>query len=266
MCALGGLIKQICTRPPAASQTRWAGILPQVAWLNEHADVIDLYDKKPAKNCCESDDGTTFKDHAINDYEWNIIAELDAAIRPVGPFISTMEATQRVTSSLVLPMTHGILHATSKDVPVVKYMYLNGELMKEEIVKHDDLSSEVQSVRNILHSENHTRFKEKEREGHVEDLLISTILDPRFKLMNFVGCTSRTKSDAEKYLRAAYDADWSPAAIALKLKKIADANVVVNDNDDDDDNVAMIAAPDPEPEVAPIFAKNVSAHICVSSL
>ena len=264
LCTLGALVKQICTRPPAASQTRWAGILPQVAWMNEHCDVLDLYDKKPAKNCCESDDGTTFKDHAIAEYEWSIIAELDAAIRPVGPFISTMEATQRVSSSLVLPMTHGILHATSKDVPVVKYVYLNGKLMKEEIVKHEDLSSEVQHVRNILHSENNSRFKEKEREGHVEDLLISTILDPRFKLMNFVGCTSKTKSDAENYLRAAYEADWSPTAIARELKKIADANVVLNDKDEDDDNVAL--EPEPKPEVAPIFTKNVSVNICFASL
>ena len=118
--------------------------------MNEHSDFLELYDKKPAKNCCESDDGTTFKDHAITDYEWKIIAELDAAIRPVGPFISTMEATQRVTSSLVLPMTHGILHATSKEVHVLKYNYLNGELMNEEMVKHEDLSPEVQQVRNIL--------------------------------------------------------------------------------------------------------------------
>jgi hypothetical protein len=96
--------------------------------MNAHCDVLDLYDTKPAKNSCESDDGTTFKDHAIAEYEWNIIAELDVAIRPVGPFIPNMEATQRVTSSLVMPMTHGILHATSKDVSVVNYMYLNGSL------------------------------------------------------------------------------------------------------------------------------------------
>jgi hypothetical protein len=69
-----------------------------------------------------------------------------------------MEVTQRGVSSLDLPMTHGILHATSKDDPVVKYMYLNGELIKEEIMKHEDLSSEVQHVRNILHIENNFRL------------------------------------------------------------------------------------------------------------
>ena len=94
-------------------------------------------------------------------------------------------------------MTHGILHATSKDTPVVKYTYLNGELIQEDVVKHEDLSDEVQEVRTILYNENYSRFKEKEREGHVEDLLIATILDPRFKLMNFIGCTS-TKEKMQK--------------------------------------------------------------------
>ena len=81
-----------------------------------------------------------------------------------------MEATQRVASSLDRHVTHGILHATSKDVPVGKYIYLNGESTKEEIVKHEDLISEVQHDRNILHSEIDSRYKEKEREGHVENL------------------------------------------------------------------------------------------------
>ena len=93
--------------------------------MNEHCDVLDLYEKKLAKNCSLSDDGSTFKDHLLTEYDYIVIAELDAALRPVAPFISTMEATERVTSSLVLPMTHGILHATHKDVPVVKYRYLN---------------------------------------------------------------------------------------------------------------------------------------------
>jgi len=138
-------------------------------------------------------------------------------------------------------------------------MYPNGELMKEEIVKHEDISSMVQHVKNILQSENNSHFKKKEREGHSEDLLISTIFDPRFKLIKFVGCISKTKSDAENYLRVAYKAVWSPPAIARELKKIADANVVLNDNDDDDDNVAL--EPKPEPELASIFTKNVSLNI-----
>ena len=100
MFSLGSSINQRVTRPPAASETRWAGILPQIAWVNEHCDVLDLYDKKPAKNCAISDDGTTFKDHLLSKYDFIVIGELDAALRPVAPFISTMEATERVNHPL----------------------------------------------------------------------------------------------------------------------------------------------------------------------
>jgi hypothetical protein len=67
--------------------------------------------------------------------------------------------------------------------------------------------------------------------------------------MNLVGCTLRAKSEPENYLRAAYEAVWSPAAIGRKLKKIAYSNVVLNDNDNDGDNVALEL--EPESEVAP---------------
>ena len=46
--------------------------------------------------------------------------------------------------------------------------------------------------------------------GHYEDNLICTILDPRFKLMNFNGATSEMKTNAELYLRGNFKADWAP--------------------------------------------------------
>jgi hypothetical protein len=111
---MGLLIEQSVTMPPPAAATRWADLLPQTAWMKEHRNVLEMYVEKPATNCVASDDGTTMQDHVIDEYEWCIIGELDATVRPVGPFISTMEATERVISSLVLPMNFGLLHATNK--------------------------------------------------------------------------------------------------------------------------------------------------------
>ena len=83
-----------------------------------------------------------------------MIADLDAVLRPVGPFISTMEATERVTSSLVIPMTLGIIHATCKDVLVQHYTYTNGVLTNDDMKEDDLLAPEAQEVRSILHKEN----------------------------------------------------------------------------------------------------------------
>ena len=199
------------TRPPAAADTRWAGLLPQIAWMNEFSSVLQLYRKNPAKNCVEIDGEEPIEKNFLEEYEWVVVSHLDAVLRPVGPFIATMEASEKVTSSLVIPMTLAIIHATSRDVPVQVYSYEFGEL-SEDVIDDEDLSEEVRAVRRELHLENKERFVDKERKGHYEDNLICTLLDPRFKLLNFNGSTKAMKKDAEKYLKANYKSDWSPKA------------------------------------------------------
>ncbi len=63
---MGFLIDQRVTRPPAAWATRWAGILLQIAWMNEHKDVLQMYVDKPATNFVASDDGTTLQGRIID--------------------------------------------------------------------------------------------------------------------------------------------------------------------------------------------------------
>jgi hypothetical protein len=233
--------------------------------MNEHRDVLEMYVDKPATNCVASDDGTTMQDHIIDEYEWCMIGELDAVVRPVGPFISTMEATERVTSSLVLLMTSGLLHATNKLVPVLRLVYKHGVLHEERSVDHDDLCTEVQEVRNVLHNENIRRFRDGEREGHTEDLLICTILDPRFKLMNYVGCSAKHKDCAELYLRENYKADWSPSAVEKALKN---STPPARDDDvvevDEASTSAGHVAPAQAPEVPPMFKKVSKQYFPVS--
>ena len=97
-------------------------------------------------------------------------------------------------------MTSGLLHATNKLVNVLRLIYNHGVLHEELVVEHADLCIEVQGVRNVLHNENFRRFREGEREDHTEDLLICSILDPRFKLMSCVCCSAKHKECAELYL------------------------------------------------------------------
>ena len=178
--------------------------------MNEFSRILQLYKKNPAKNCVADVNGDVYEDQEfLNEYEWAIVSELDGALRPVGPFIATMEASEKVTCSLVIPMTLAIIHATSKDVPILCYSYEFGEL-SEDFVENNNLCEEVRLVRNKLHLENKERFVNKERAGNYEDNLICTLLDPRFKLLNFNGSTVEMKKEAELYLKENYKADWSP--------------------------------------------------------
>ena len=178
--------------------------------------------KKQKKNCAALDGDTTFQNYILNEYDWNATCDLDAVLRPCGPFISTMESTNHVTSSLVLPMTYAILHATSSDFLVQRYVHVNGELTDEDLKVEKELNREVQDVRRMLCKENKRRFVGKETVGHKEDLLISKKLDPHFKLMDVpVGYTNGMKEDAENYLRSAYRLDRSSSTVA-KAKRLAD--------------------------------------------
>jgi hypothetical protein len=78
----------------------------------------------------------------------------------------------------------------------------------------ENLNPLVLQVMKKLRSEMTRRFITEERPGHREDLLIATFLDPRFKHFIFPGSTLEIRQDAEKFVRAAYEADWSPAAQA----------------------------------------------------
>ncbi len=98
-------------------------------------------------------------------------------------------------------------------------IYVNGELSGEVLKSEEELVCEVHDVRRLLHSDNKQRFIIDEKIGHKEDLLVSMTLDPRFKLMNFPGCTNEMKEDTENYLRSAYNLDWIPTSLANAKKK-----------------------------------------------
>ncbi len=74
----------------------------------------------------------------------------------------------------------------------------------------EDLCPEVNAVRKILHMGNKRRFVTEEKVGHWEDNLICTVLDPRFKLVNFNGASQEMKASAELYLREKCKADRAP--------------------------------------------------------
>ncbi len=83
-----------------------------------------------------------------------MVGELDAVVRPCGAFISIMEATERVTMSLVIPTALTILHASSRHVPVEVFQYVSGEFTSIHMKEHSELTTEVQVLRKILYDTN----------------------------------------------------------------------------------------------------------------
>ena len=161
-------------------------------------------------------------------------------LQPLKTFIELMEQTKRPTISLVLPMVHKMLlllepsrtlhitdYETEADTEIkvsctvlwtatcqcTAAMPLACLILLLCFFQGEDLHPSVCEVQTTLRSDLKRRFVTEEREGHMEDLLIATMLDPRFKHFVFPGATQAMRETAERYFRAAYDADWSPEAI-----------------------------------------------------
>lgn len=180
---LAGMIEGMggtARRPPMGAATRWAGFLPMVEWVNEFKAGILSYNVSPAQNTVANDDGSEYKEHLMEDYEWVEVAQMDGVLRPVGPFISTLEATKKITISLVLPMVGLLMKALHPLSPVLVRDYSDIVKPVTVTVQGSDLVSVVDKLRSQLLFENKKRFMEGERVGHMEDLLVSTILDPRY--------------------------------------------------------------------------------------
>ena len=64
---------------------------------------------------------------------FNMLCTQEAVLRPLGPFIMTMEATQRVTISLVLPMVSLCLKAIHPNTPLLMKDSHDGKLRKQVI-------------------------------------------------------------------------------------------------------------------------------------
>ncbi len=171
------------------------------------SSVLQLYKKDHAKKCAADDNEEVYEANLVLDeYEWIMVSQLDATLRRVDPFIATMEASEKVTCSIVIYTTLAIIRATSKDVPILCHCYEYGELL-ESFVDHEDICEDVRLVREKLHNENQQRFVDKERIGNYEDNLVCNLIDPRLKLINFNGSTVEMKRAAEKYLKENYKAD-----------------------------------------------------------
>ena len=64
------------TKPPVASNTRWAGMIPVFKWLGKNATALVEYNENPEEDCAANDDGTTYQHHSMCESELEVVAEV----------------------------------------------------------------------------------------------------------------------------------------------------------------------------------------------
>ena len=88
-----------------------------------HQKKVGLKEYEEPTDCCANADGSNFTQHALSDWEWSECMQLDAVLRPFGPYLATMEATKNPTISLVLPMSGHLVKALEESTPIMLYDY-----------------------------------------------------------------------------------------------------------------------------------------------
>lgn len=92
-----------------------------ISWVQQKK--VGLLEYEEPTDCCANADGSNYAMHALTDWEWSESMQLDAVLRPFGPYLATMEATSFPTISLVLPMTGHLVKALDESTPVMLYDY-----------------------------------------------------------------------------------------------------------------------------------------------
>lgn len=56
------------SKPAKGADTRWGGFIPMVGWVNKMKTSLREYEAP--EDCVPNDDGSVFRNHALEEHEW----------------------------------------------------------------------------------------------------------------------------------------------------------------------------------------------------
>ncbi len=152
-------------------------------------------------------------------------------LQPVYDYTRIIQGTEYVTMSLVLPMTAHLIECELD--PTVDLVLADGS-----VLRHSSLIPAVRTGREAMHDEFVQRWVNDLSMSILEDYIVSTLLDPRFKNWDFDGCNiydggNMTRDRAISFLRTAWtnfkptvaaEAARSPAVQASDPRSFGEAS------------------------------------------
>jgi len=184
----------------------------QLEWIGENVKTLPLYDVERTTRklqCADNPDGTSYATHQLSPAHWKAIPGMRSMYAPWVELVLLLEHGFKVTSSLVLPLIPSLYARTAQDQPFF-------DVDTEEAL--DNVPRYVLEGREVLHKELGEKFFADMDISKVEDFALATVLDPRFKNLDFPGLTlwddgGLTKAEVYKWLRGAWNdplKSWRP--------------------------------------------------------
>jgi hypothetical protein len=116
----------------------------------------------------------TYDKHELSDEEWVVVPQIALLLEPFNKATIVLQGSNYVTGSLVLPTISSLHKVTSP-----------GEDMLDDVTCVMRMHPSISAGRLTLHEDIQRRFMENMYVSKVEDFALATVLDPRFKWLDF---------------------------------------------------------------------------------
>ncbi|KAK3238914.1 hypothetical protein CYMTET_51117 [Cymbomonas tetramitiformis] len=165
--------------PPQDNDTRsgWGGAHRQANWYRLNKDAVLLYDiedPRKASTAAPNPDGSVYRDHKLEPVEWDIVRESVYVLALTKTAVNMLQSTSHPTINLVLPTIGSLAYKLDAATPLKfeqEYVYVQNE--------------HVQHARKLLHQDLCRRYFNELMECKLEDYVVATFLDPRYKNLEF---------------------------------------------------------------------------------
>ena len=193
--------------PQKGSDTRWGSTMDLFSWAADSQKGLQRYDinrmkeenKRRAASVVPNADGSTYKDHQLTAHDWMIVQHMVLIMAAPRWITDHLQSTLIPTGSLIMPfmgiLVDKVAHTTS---------------IRSAANTVVNLTSFVEQARAFMYEDLCRRCFNNPTADVVEDWVVATYLDPRFKNMDFPRFSSwlkgtLTKAKAVSYLRTAWN-------------------------------------------------------------
>jgi hypothetical protein len=184
--------------------TRWSSLHAMGRSLAAVQHTIQTY---LVKEKIKSDDG---KDLKMDVEDWEILGESTASLNIIAAIVKQAEGDEYTTAGVALPFLCACMNSLSEDAVIQQSWLREGDLRRE--LPASSCKLVIQQARALILNDFTNRWVTKLSEKKKKFYLISSQLDPRFKMLKY--CDGRYfpaswKQDGIEFLRSDFTAFYS---------------------------------------------------------
>ena len=189
-------------RPIQDVITRWRSGHDMASWFREQQQAVMTFDIRHAAEA-----GDVYGANRMELSDWSLVEQSVAVLATSANITTHLEGTKYVTISSVLPMVYRLL----AELEDTRSLYLPWKPQAQQWLAPGNMRPAVKTARAAFHDDLYDRYVTSLSEVRKGELVISTILDPRFKDYSLIGTNAADRAWAMDLIENEFDSDWAPS-------------------------------------------------------